>query len=64
MKIASSTRIILIKEEKLRILNKLNTNVNTNTNIQRVELETYLKYIEEQIKIYPELKCELKHELK
>ena len=56
MKIASSARIILIKEEKLRILNKLNTNVNTNTNIQRIELETYLKYIEEQMKIYPELK--------
>ena len=60
MRVSSALRIILIKEEKQRVLKKLDQCVYDNcvyTNYnKRKELEQYLKYIDEQLKLYPELK--------
>jgi hypothetical protein len=53
-RVSSSMRIFLIKEEKQRIIKKLTENMQEN--YKKKELETYLKYLEEQLKVYPELK--------
>ena len=53
-RVSSSMRIFLIKEEKQRILKKLTENMQGDC--KKKELEKYLKYLEEQLKIYPEPK--------
>ena len=53
-RVSSSMRIFLIKEEKQRITKYLTNNIQGDC--KKRELEKYLKYLEEQLKIYPELK--------
>ena len=60
-RVSSYMRIILIKEEKQRIIKKINdTKIHSSNNIcakDKVnELNNYLHYLNEQLKIYPDLK--------
>ena len=54
LRVSSSMRILLIKEEKLRILKKINENKQGES--KAGELKNYLQFLDEQLKIYPEIK--------